>query len=486
MTEKSDHTRVIVIGTAAEASSLARRVHLEASGLAVTAVFVPTREVDHGLDALEVRLSRKDLDLALVSIPAVMDRLIDRVRTSLRRRGIPERYVPPFGDLLAGVCSGGGLAPTMDELLDRPHRGLDHDRISRLVSGRRVLVTGAGGSIGSELAHVIAEYAPAEIVLMDRSEHALFEIDRQIARSHPGVARRASLIDVADRAATLELFERVRPQLVVHAAAHKHVPMSEEHPWQAIRNNVLGSRAAVDAAVAARATHFIQVSTDKAVEPRSIMGATKRLAEVLVGRTAAEHSISCAVVRFGNVLGSSGSVLDIWRRELADGGPITLTDRRMKRYLMTVHEAAGLVLQAGSLASHEPAAAGGVYVLDMGEPVTIMDLARRFVASHGLRMSGDPGGHGHISVRITGIRPGEKLEEALAHRGDVLEPTEHPAVSIWRDRPPSASVMTEVVERLLLARRRRDPNLAEMVMGIVRQIDRDGQRIPDLGSCLPS
>lgn len=468
-----DESRVIVVGTSAEVVDVLHQLDRHGGAMDVVA----TRELMGGsisreLASLDVDLDRHRPDLVLISIPAAMDALIQRLRTHLRRRGVVERYLPPWSDLLAGTGPRTVLDVSPEMLLARSPRPLDHDRIAEVIRDRAVLITGAGGTIGAELARRVASYGPASLILMDRNEYALFEIDRQIARFHPEVARTASLLDVADANATLDLFRRVRPQVVLHAAAHKHVPMSEDHPWEAVRNNVLGSKSAVDAAGAVGATHFVQISTDKAVAPRSIMGATKRLAEVLVQSRASEHALACAVVRFGNVLGSSGSVLDVWRRELADGGPITLTDRRMTRYLMTVGEAAGLVLQAATFAAGEAADPGEIFVLDMGEPVRIIDLAERFLAAHGLGLlTGEKDRSSGVGLELTGIRPGEKLEEILAHPGETLEPTGHPAIATWRDRPPSGDAIAQAVDQLVLAGKRRDPNLGGLVMDFVRLLD---------------
>ena len=421
MTTIQDGQRALVVGTSSALAEVLRRLEDHASDTNVIATrALRGRRVRAELELIDADLERHRPDVVLVSVPAVMGTLIQRLRTHLRRRRIPERYLPPLSDLLAGIGPRTMIEVTPEDLLARSARPLDHSSIRGVLDGRTVLITGAGGTIGSELARLVAGYGPAGLVLMDRSEFALFEIDRQIARFHPGVPRTCSLLDVVDEAATLEFFRRVRPDVVIHAAAHKHVPMSEDHPWQAVRNNVLGSRSAVDAAGEVGASHFVQISTDKAVSPRSIMGATKRLAEVLVQRHAAAHAMPCAVVRFGNVLGSSGSVLDVWRRELADGGPITLTDDRMTRYMMTVGEAAGLVLQAATMAS---TGVGEIFVLDMGAPVRIVDLARRFLEAHGLTMDLKDGDSDVVPLRFTGIRPGEKLEEILAHPGQTLEPT---------------------------------------------------------------
>ena len=388
-------------------------------------------------------------DLALVSVPAVFAERLASLRTMLRRLSVPDRFVPTFDDLLAGV--GPRSLPEVDlaSLLDRADRPLDRVAVRRLCRGRRVLVTGAGGSIGSALCEAVAEFDPAELVMMDRSEHALFEIDRSIARRFPLLRRRASLQDVAERSGTLRLFEETRPNLVLHAAAHKHVPLSEDHPSEALRNNLEGSLSAVDAAIAVGASEFVLVSTDKAVAPRSVMGATKRLAEVAVQRRSADAGLACSVVRFGNVLGSSGSVLEIWSSEIREGGPLGITDHRMTRYLMTIPEAAGLVLQSASLVDRSTPT-GLIHVLDMGEPVLILDLARRFAAAHGLELvvsgAGGPSARpGTIAYVETGIRPGEKLSEILAHPGEDLESTAHPAIRAWHGVVPPASEVDRIL-----------------------------------------
>lgn len=445
-------TRVLIVGTGSTIPAVERR--LAEIGRTIDVVGRLDLDADPGsrgasLDTrIEGFVGATSPDLAVVSMPAVASDLLADVRTAFRRLGVPERFFPTADDLFEGV--GPRTLPDIDpsSLLDRASRPIDHDRIGLLFRGRRVVVTGAGGSIGSELSRRIADYEPAELVLMDRSEHALFEIDRQIARTHPELPRRASLQDVADAAGTLRVFESVRPNIVLHAAAHKHVPLSEDHPREAVRNNLLGSINAVQAAIATGATRFVLVSTDKAVAPRSVMGGTKRLAEAAVQRAAADAGLGCAVVRFGNVLGSSGSVLDIWAREIRDGGPITITDRRMTRYLMTIPEAAGLVLQAATFASPE-GPAGRVHVLDMGDPVRIVDLARRFVAAHGLRAvdraaDRDPG-HGAIEIVYTSARPGEKLHEILTRPGRRLGDTDHPAIQTWDGIVPASATIASLV-----------------------------------------
>ncbi len=445
--------RVVVVGPSSAIADVERRL----SELARPTTVVGRLLLDGGstsplgatLDAA-VRTVVADCapDLAIVSLPSSACSLLGGLRTAFRRAGIPERFFPTVQDLLDGV--GPRSLPDVDpsDLLDRPARPLDHDRIGGLFRGRRILVTGAGGSIGSELSRRIADYEPAELVLMDRSEQALFEIDRQIARRHPTLRRRASLQDVSDAAGTLRVFESVRPHIVLHAAAHKHVPLSEDHPREAVRNNLIGSINAVRSAIATGANRFVLISTDKAVAPRSVMGATKRLAEIAVQREAADAGLGCAVVRFGNVLGSSGSVLDIWHREIRDGGPITITDRRMTRFLMTIPEAAGLVLQAATLAE-STMPVGRVHVLDMGEPVRIVELARRFASAHGLTAVELTDGMalpaGEIGLVFTSPRPGEKIHEILAQPGRTLGRTSHPAIRTWDGPVPDRRVVDRLV-----------------------------------------
>lgn len=360
-------------------------------------------------------------------------------------------------------------------LIGRTPLPLDRERVAGVLSGKRVLITGAGGSIGSHLAHVAAEFAPEQIILMERAENALFEIDRQLARRCPGVARRAMLHDVVDRVETLRLIEDAKPHVVFHAAAHKHVPLMEDHPAHAVVNNLFGTASIADAAFAAGVERFVMISSDKAVNPSSVMGATKRLAEVYISHLARQRPIVSPVsyesrgtrfsmVRFGNVLGSAGSVLTIWSSQIADGGPVTVTDPRMTRYFMTIPEAAGLVIASSTL-DQQPS--GAVYVLDMGEPIRIVDLAARFVRAHGYEPRfvaapgsspsrepslidlieeavmqtprfAEPNRRGELAptlptmdIVMTGSRPGEKIHEELAYAAEALAPTTHPGINAW-------------------------------------------------------
>lgn len=409
-----------------------------------------------GIEGIREARERWGVLTAVVSLPSGMGGVIQAIRTELRRLGMVERFlvplqealkaIPPYwaglADVEGSLSSMGGPRIDMSALLDRPSRDTDLGGVRDLVRGRRVLITGAGGSIGSELARRVAKLGPGLVVLMDRSENALFEIDRQIGSKYVGVPRRAMLHDVVDAELTRRFVAETRPHVIFHAAAHKHVPLMEEHPAAAVVNNLFGTKSIADAALAAGVERFVMVSTDKAVNPTSVMGATKRLAELYVQGLASQGGgkTALSMVRFGNVIGSACSVLQIWSSQLAEGGPITVTDARMTRYFMTIPEAAGLVMQAAAL---EPARGAPVYVLDMGEPVRILDLARRFVRAHGFEPRVvNEGGDGRsrplsavspmMDIVLTGMRPGEKLHEELAYAAEQLSPTSHPAIRSWR------------------------------------------------------
>lgn len=423
--------------------------------------------------------------LAIVCLPSGGPGLGTAASAVLREHGVRVAQAPALSDVIAearaiGESSGGEPAPTLQRpgvdfcaLIDREPYEPDRAQVERTLAGRCVVVTGAGGSIGSELARLVAGFSPSKLVLMERSENALFEIDRQIARLFPGLARRAVLHDVVDEAATLRRFEALGPDVVFHAAAHKHVPLMEEHPADAVTNNVFGTASVAQASVAVGVERFVLISSDKAVNPTSVMGATKRLAELFVRgleRACIDRGLPTrfATVRFGNVLGSAGSVLPIWSAQMAEGGPLTVTDPRMTRYFMTIREAATLVIQAGAF----PGGSGAtpVFVLDMGEPVRIVDLAMRFVRAHGFEPRVLDGGatgavdallralrdaeandrpaRPKIDIAFTGARPGEKLHEELAYAAEQLRPTAHPGINAWSgeeeaDEAPDAAAMLE-------------------------------------------
>jgi FlaA1/EpsC-like NDP-sugar epimerase len=472
-------TTAILIGTEAATTQLERQLQFAAERpVVIGRVLVgPTSSDAVGLgtlEELEAIVARRTPALALVTLPAAMSELLLSIRTRLRKLGIADRFMPTLEDQLAGVGPRTEIDVDLQRLIGRPPRSIDEGAIRAVVGGRTVLVTGAGGSIGSEICRIVARYNPGKLVLVERSENALFEIDRQIARRYPKVARRAALHDVVDAESTLALFREEEPDIVFHAAAHKHVPMMEDHPGLAVDNNLFGTKSTVDAAVALGAERFVMVSTDKAVHPTSIMGSTKRLAELYVQHVNQTSGTACSLVRFGNVLGSSGSVLETWKRQIADGGPVTVTDPRMTRYFMSIPEAASLVIQAAAL-TDRTAASGEVFVLNMGEPFRIVDLAKRFIEMHGLTpvfpedRADQPssGGLGEIAVAYSGIRPGEKLYEELALDAETIRASRHPDIHIWGLPTPDAAFITHMMDTLSPNRRSRD---AVRVASIVREL----------------
>ena len=487
MTHAQADTTAVLIGDAASLAALRAQLGVVEAGLkAIGEVVIEPGDPQGATASVDAVCRRLGPGVAVVSLPASAGRAIAAVRTAVRGVGVSERFVPPLAELLASppapsfVSAGNGpVEMDLASLIGRAPRPADETALRGLISGRRVLVTGAGGSIGSELAKLCASYGPEAILLVERSENGLFEIDRGIAQRWPDLPRRAVLHDIVDDARTKALFTELRPQVVFHAAAHKHVPLMEDHPAHAVTNNLFGTKSVLDASVHAGAERFVLISSDKAVNPTSVMGATKRLAELYVlGRDRAGElgATKACMVRFGNVLGSACSVLPIWSAQLREGAAMTVTDARMTRYFMTIPEAAALVAQSAAMAGDEPSAP--VYVLDMGEPVRILDLASRFATAHGLRpvVRGDAvrgeddprmGDESVAEIVLTGARPGEKQHEELAYAAELLRPTRHPAVRAMLS--PSAPEAARVAEMVAAMDGARSADDASAVIAAIAQ-----------------
>ncbi len=384
------------------------------------------------------------------------------------RFGLRVRRAPRLTELDQGAAPGDvqpvELRPIMiEDLLNRPQVPLDRDGMARLIQGRRVVVTGAGGTIGSELARQVAAFGPGNLVLIDNGEFALWQIDMELAETFPNVRRQSLIADIRDEARVRSVFDGIRPELVFHAAALKHVPIVEDNPLEGLMTNAAGTRHVADAARAAGALAMVLISTDKAVNPTSVMGASKRLAEMycqaldIVARKTGV-GMRCITVRFGNVLGSTGSVVPLFQRQLARGGPLTVTHPDMQRYFMTVREAVGLVLQASVIGVGEarlPADQdGGIFVLDMGEPVKIVDLARQMIRLAGLKPDED------VEIRFTGLRPGEKLYEELFHGKEPPAPTGHAGLLMAHPRTADPAIVGRAIEEIATACRGNQIRLA--------------------------
>lgn len=374
----------------------------------------------YSAESLYLLWERKSFDTVVVAIPSLGKRRKLQIVERLQAASIPIKTIPSISEIISGKVSIQKLRNIdITDLLGREEVQPNLELLSMQVKGKVVLVTGAGGSIGSELCRQIAEQQPKCLILYELSEFALYNIDMELAETYPQLQRVACLGNVTNAEQMSTVFKDYQVETVYHAAAYKHVPLVENNVAQGIENNVLGTLTAARCAMNCGVRNFVMISTDKAVRPTNVMGASKRVAELVVQALAkdSKNATKFVIVRFGNVLNSSGSVVPRFRKQIAEGQPITLTHQDITRYFMTIPEAARLVMQAGSLAQ-----GGEVFLLDMGEPVRIYDLAVQMIRLSGLVPGED------IEVKITGLRPGEKLYEELLISGDNVKPTRHPKI----------------------------------------------------------
>ncbi len=444
--------RVPVLGTIDELEAVVERLDRRGrrpQKLIVTAQNLSGAQVRQLLDRADA------LAIPLARLPRLTD--------FQRNLDNPERAIEPIA---------------LEDLLGRPQAVLDRDGMARLIAGRRVLVTGAGGTIGAELVRQIAALAPGRLILLDNSEFALYAIEAELGEQFPALVRAALLRDVRERAQVDEVLAAEKPEIVFHAAALKHVPMVEANPIEGVLTNILGSRNVAEAARAFGASLVVMISTDKAVNPVSVMGASKRVAESFCQaldlsearrHMPSGHGTRYVTVRFGNVLGSTGSVVPLFARQLAAGGPLTVTDPEVSRFFMTVREAVELVLQASALspAAEAPQRRGQIFVLEMGEPVRIIDLAHQMIRLAGLRPEPD------IEIEFIELRPGEKLHEELFHPGEPLMPTENPAIRRAAPRTADYAMLARAIDELEEhARARREERVLQILQRLVPEYRR--------------
>lgn len=447
----TDQRRVLIVGAGDAGEALLREMLRMRRGRYECVGFVDDRVTTgfhgriHGVDIvgatsqLRELCERYSVQEVLIALPHASPRTIRGLVEQCEGLNVHFRTVPPMSDVLEGRVTVSQMRDVeIADLLGRAQVELDTDKIGEQLRGRRAIVTGAGGSIGSEMCRQVARFEPARLILVEQAENNLFEIERELRAAHPKLDIVPYVADIVDAPRMKVIFETQKPSIVFHAAAHKHVPMMECNAGEAIKNNVLGTKTIADAASAAGVERMVMISTDKAVNPTSIMGCTKRVAEMYVQGLSSRTSTQFVTVRFGNVLGSSGSVVPIFKQQIARGGPVTVTHPEMTRYFMTIPEAAQLVLQAGAMGK-----GGEIFVLDMGEPVKIVDLARDMITLTGLRPGVD------IEIQFSGVRPGEKLFEELMSKGEHIGDTAHPKIGIWKHRAENWDGVCAGIERLL-------------------------------------
>lgn len=418
--------KVLVIGAGDAGAMLAREIERYHSGKRKIIGFIDDDRDKQGKTMFGIRVlgSRYDIEQVvadtdaneiIIAMPSVKDKEIKEIIDVCKNTNCKLTILPGVYEIIEGTVSVNQLRPVeVEDLLGRDPVKLDTKNVSAYITGKVVLITGAGGSIGSEICRQVAKMQPKKMLLLGKGENSIYEISQELSIEYPQIRKVPIIADVRDEERINGIMDYFHPHVVFHAAAHKHVPLMEYQPMEAVRNNVLGTKVVAEAASKNGVETFVMISTDKAVNPTSVMGCTKRVAEMFVQSMNSISETRFAAVRFGNVLGSRGSVIPLFKKQIAKGGPVTVTHPDMKRYFMTIPEASQLVLQAGAMAE-----GGEVFVLDMGEPVKIYDLARDMITLSGMIPEVD------IEIKFTGLRPGEKLFEELLSAEDGTEATQH-------------------------------------------------------------
>jgi FlaA1/EpsC-like NDP-sugar epimerase len=398
--------------------------------------------------ALEGLVAKHRIDEVLISIAAADAGSLARILTLCRRLAVATRIIPPLDEIASGRVNISNVREVrIEELLGRSSVtvGEFHDSVRQAWKGRRILVTGAGGSIGGELTRQLLLLAPSRLYLLDKDENSIFELEQELKFRNPNAAIEAVIADIKVPERLAAVFAEARPEVVFHAAAHKHVPLMEKHPCEAVLNNVMGTKNVLEACRAFGTNKFLFISSDKAVNPTNVMGATKRVGERLVSIFSGGDGLHAAAVRFGNVMGSHGSVIPLFRKQIEKGGPVTVTHPEIERFFMTIPEAVQLILCAGTLAHN-----GEVFVLDMGNPRKVIDLARQMIELSGLQPEKD------IPIAITGLRPGEKMFEELVTSGESLRETGYEKVFQIAPPPFEEAAFRRNLDALIATARRGD------------------------------
>lgn len=443
-------TRIMIVGAGEAGVMVARQViHNPTSGMKPV-IFVDDNRAKSGLEIYGVKVVSGTADIPklvlefgvekiVIAIPSLSKEEMEDLSKICIETGVKTQTIPRIEDLITGKVSVNEMRDVkIENLLGREEVELDLRAIEEKIANKTILITGAGGSIGSEICRQVSRFKPKSLILLGHGENSIYNIDMELRKSVENHTEIIPVIaDIKDRLRIFEVINEFKPDVIYHAAAHKHVPLMEANPMEAVKNNIFGTKNVAEAADAFGVSYFVMVSTDKAVNPPNVMGASKRFAEMLVQNLAKESETRFAAVRFGNVLGSRGSVVPLFAEQIRQGGPITVTNPEMTRYFMTIPEASQLVIQAGTLAAE-----GEVFVLDMGEPVKIVDLAKNLI-----KLSGHS--EEEIGIVFTGTRPGEKLFEELLNEDEIQSDQIFPKIYVGKSTPISKNEMDILLEKLL-------------------------------------
>ncbi|MCZ6679351.1 MAG: nucleoside-diphosphate sugar epimerase/dehydratase [Candidatus Poribacteria bacterium] len=423
--------KVLIVGAGDAGIGVLRQIrnHPEKGYLPVGFIDDALEKVGKSIQGLDVLgttrelayiVRKRQVNEVVIAMPSASGIRIREIIQQCDDKGCKFKVVPSIHAILAGHVSINQIREVqVEDLLNRPTAPINLAEVSKYLSGKRVMVTGAGGSIGSELCRQIAKFNPELLILYGRGENSLYHIENELSECEPNLPRAVIIGDIRDRSKADRVIEKYRPQIIFHAAAHKHVRFMETYPDEAVKNNIIGTQNLIDAAIKYRVGEFILVSSDKAVNPTSVMGASKRVTEKLIQSKAKQNRTEFIAVRFGNVIDSRGSVLPKFKRQITRGGPVTVTHREVTRYFMTIPEAVQLLIQAGAMGS-----GGEIFILDMGEPIKILDLARDLIKCSGLEVDRD------IKIEFTGLEPGEKLYEELLTAQEGVTATRHQRIFV--------------------------------------------------------
>ena len=466
--KRDEQKRTIIVGAGKAGTLVARQLLNNPENGLLPVLYVDDDKNKHGLDIYNVRVAESEtkniseiakdngIERIIIAIPSLNKSDSAELIKRCMDTGIKTQTIPLIEDIMTGKVSVTDIQDVkIEDLLGREEVKLDMNKIADQLTGKTILVTGAGGSIGSEISRQIARFGPKKLLLLGHGENSIYLIDMELRKTIANDTEIVPLIaDIQDRERIMTIMREYKPDVVYHAAAHKHVPLMEGNPMEAVKNNIYGTKNVAEASHIAGVKNFVMVSTDKAVNPPNVMGASKRFAEMIVQNLAKRSETTFVAVRFGNVLGSRGSVIPLFKKQIAVGGPVTVTHPDMTRYFMTIPEASRLVIQAGTLAR-----GGEVFVLDMGEPVRIVDLAKNLI-----RLSGYS--EEDIQINFSGIRPGEKMYEELLDSDEITDKQVFPKIFIGRANPVAELELKYIMEKL---HEMNDIELKEVLVGLANR-----------------